>query len=269
MSWGKVEKNNWGDDINVFLLKYISKTPLFYAPLWTNWADNHIVYSAIGSIIQWIHNPNTIVWGSGFIDDVSIPEVLPKKILAVRGPLTRARLLEMGVECPAVYGDPALLLPYYYRPKVQKKYKLGIIPHVSNYYKHVLDKYKENKDVSVIKLFDYRNWKEVVDAILECDFIASSSLHGIIAAESYGVPNIWVEFEEPIAGKTSNRYKFHDYFLSQGYDVESPYVISEKTTIEDVLSLIEGYDPLRRNYSIAPLVNVCPFELKKPLMCFE
>ena len=53
----------------------------------------------------------------------------PKKILSVRGPLTRKRLLELDYECPETYGDSGMILPYFYYPEIKKKYKLGIIPH--------------------------------------------------------------------------------------------------------------------------------------------
>ena len=82
-------------------------------------------YLIIGSSITKLTNERSIIWGAGAIDDEEPLRIKPKKVLAVRGPKTREYLLKNGVECPAVYGDPAMLIKYFYYPKIQKNYKLG------------------------------------------------------------------------------------------------------------------------------------------------
>ena len=78
--------------------------------------------------------PNDIVWGSGIIDGRSIGEN-PKKIYAVRGPLTRNKLISKGIKVPEVYGDPALLFPKIYNPinVIEKSHEFGIIPHYADF----------------------------------------------------------------------------------------------------------------------------------------
>ena len=66
----------------------------------------------------------------------------PIRICAVRGPLTRQVLLDHGIDCPEVYGDPALCFPRYYQPKNQKAHKIGIILHASN----LKEAWKKNVD---------------------------------------------------------------------------------------------------------------------------
>ena len=83
---------------------------------------------AVGSILQWA-NSNSVIWGAGALSaDVAL-SCQPKRILAVRGPRSREICLRHGVDCPAIYGDPALLMPEVYQPAVRIEHALGIIPH--------------------------------------------------------------------------------------------------------------------------------------------
>jgi hypothetical protein len=59
----------------------------------------------------------------------------------------------------------------------------------------------------------------VIDAIASCEFVVSSSLHGLIVAHAYRRPALWVEFADPLLG---DRSKFHDYFASLGRPAPSP-----------------------------------------------
>ena len=65
----------------------------------------------IGSIMDWMTNNESYIWGSGVRDNTNKLKCKPHKVLAVRGPLSRQYLIDNGVDCPPVYGDPALLLP--------------------------------------------------------------------------------------------------------------------------------------------------------------
>src|SRR5690606_27871931 len=86
---------------------------------WFKWDKTN--YVAIGSIIHH-SSKESIVWGSGIIDKQHPIE--KSDFRAVRGPQTRKFLLDLGYDCPEFYGDPAILLPEYYNPEIEKTFKL-------------------------------------------------------------------------------------------------------------------------------------------------
>lgn len=123
---GSLQHLNWGDDINYWFLNAISKHPIvsYDCSLLTRLSGKKYVMG-IGSLLTLVPLNNSIVWGSGIMSSTAPFRGRPKEVRAVRGPLTRKRLLEEGIDCPKIYGDPALLLPLYYNPEIKKKYKIG------------------------------------------------------------------------------------------------------------------------------------------------
>lgn len=154
---------------------------------------------AIGSILSALRAGDT-VWGSGCIRDKVIQAPPGAQFLAVRGPKTRNRI--MGADIPEIYGDPGLLLPLIYRPNATKRYKLGILPHYID---------KGAADVSSGHFIDIQApWQTVIDEIVSCERVISSTLHGIVFCEAYGVPVTWVKYSNNIIG---GAFKFQDYFM--------------------------------------------------------
>lgn len=49
----------------------------------------------------------------------------------------------------------------------------------------------------------------VLMRIAECETICSSALHGLIVADSLGIPNMWSTASNRLLG---GEYKFHDYY---------------------------------------------------------
>ena len=123
---------NYGDLLSKYLVEAISgkKVISIKHPLKGIHKYFFKNYVCIGSIIS-SASKQSIVWGSGIIKKND--NIREATFAAVRGPKTRSRILELGYDCPEVYGDPAILLPNYYNPKVEKKYKIGIIPHYVDY----------------------------------------------------------------------------------------------------------------------------------------
>jgi len=261
---GKIRPENWGDDINYYFLREIIQRPiLMYNSISLAIRFKLKNYLVIGSTIDMLCTENTEIWGAGVIDKNKPLRCKPRKVYAVRGPLTRKKLLEQSIQCPEVYGDPALLISRYYEPKVPKKHLYGFIPHRSNLERiddFTVDgvRLSERMDVLVIDLSKYDNWTDIVDQICSCEHILSASLHGLIIAEAYKIPNLWIEFGKPLIG---GHFKFHDFFLSMARDRESPYIIEDyQLSIKDIQKELSSWQPGIIN--LQPLIDSAPFPIK-------
>ncbi|MCX6990704.1 MAG: polysaccharide pyruvyl transferase family protein [Chlamydiae bacterium] len=199
---------------------------------------------ALGSILYFAEEGD-VLWGTGARSGkMEVYKFSGLDVRSVRGPLTRQFLIEnFGITVPEIYGDPALLLPYLF-PEFQKKhnptYEYLIIAHFS--------------DVKMFPKSEYRNvvyatdpWDEVIEKILDSKFVISSSLHGIIVAEAYGIPARWLR-----VSKGEPLFKFHDYYLGTNR-APSTYA----TSIEEALSL-GGEDPFECD--LQKLYDAFPFD---------
>lgn len=242
-------RKNFGDAINPLLIESLSgKKTLRISPEY--YKKPHIF--AIGSILQ-LANKHTIIWGSGLISKDTMPLERPKRVCAVRGPKTRELLLKNEIDCPEIYGDPALLLPKIYNPTIEKKYKLGIVPHyVDNDAKWL----QSVNDPEVLIINPHRdNPLEFINELLSCEKIAASSLHGLITADAYKIPSTWIKFSDKIIGEG---FKYLDYFLSVNRDDKEPLIILANTTIANIQKQFKEY---KIEIDLDLLLNSAPFEL--------
>ena len=156
---------------------------------------------------------DAVVWGSGIHTVHSIENLISMKgireydVRAVRGPFTRQLLMECGYKCPEVYGDPAIIMPLIYNnPNLEKEYDTSIILHYKALEK---DKYLLNNCHHIdIQTNDY---KEFINQILSSKKIISSSLHGIILAETYGVPAVFLNTGDYVENAI---IKYYDWYYS-------------------------------------------------------
>ncbi len=245
------KSKNFGDALNPYLIEKITgKKPKHSSHIATYFGLQEN-YAVIGSIFSAL-GPRTTVWGSGVIG-LNRKIRKPKKILAVRGPLSRQALLQKGIDCPAIYGDPALLLPKYYKPKSKKRYELGIIPHYVDYNKVK----KEIKDQR-IKIINIKQATEkVIEDIFSCKKTISSSLHGLIVSHAYQIPSIWVEFSDNVIG---NGFKFRDYLQSVKLDEYKPENFRNKIPNFEKLTKLFENKKFKINIDLKPLEKVCPFK---------
>ena len=184
--------------------------------------------NCVGTNIHGSYQDATI-WGSGIYPPRSKADYFCQKISrrkldirAVRGPLTKKVLEEYGHHCPAVFGDPAILMPLLYNPKQGKKYEKLIIPQFINE-REFREKHPNERMISM-NTDDYRS---VIDEIVSAEILYTSSLHGIILAETYGVPAVFFrglpKFKD---------FKYYDWYYSTG---RNDIVLSD--TYEDALKV--------------------------------
>src|SRR5688572_11997579 len=139
------------------------------------------------------------------------------RILALRGRLTRDRV--EGVKPAALaLGDAGLLCHLFHHSK-PKRYKLGIIPHFVDADDPVLATIaKSSSEITVIDICG--ETLDVIAAVGQCEHIVSSSLHGLILADSLGIPNRWIELNRGAETVTGSGFKFRDYYSI--YDIPTP-----------------------------------------------
>ena len=221
---------------------------------------------SIGSVISWFNAPNVIVWGAGVISKgVKINKA---RFLAVRGKHTLQHLVDAGHKCTnTVLGDPALLLPIIINVKdFPKTKKIGIIPHYLHY--EIIKNMVPTEHCIVINLLE--SIESIIGEINACEITVSTSLHGVIVSHAYGIPSLWVDFEELESNKLAgDNVKFKDYFSSMNIPEYDP--VSLKSNFYDC-----GFDEIISLYKdhLLPqgdlvtkvqnnLLKTAPFYLKK------
>jgi hypothetical protein len=246
--WEQPHPGNFGDVLSPYLIEKLTNIP----PKFVGRAEGLL---AIGSIIKWASD-NSHVWGSG-TSSKDIP--LPKgaKYHAVRGPYTRNEVLKNGGECPEVYGDPAWLLP----AVVEKSTcdgSTGLVLH----YIH------EDGDIKVesgIKRIPIKRVgiQEIEDFLIEftsCKRIISTSLHGVIIANAYGIPVIWATVSNSASAIHGDGIKFKDYFLSIGIDENlQPIDLTSYDSLDDKTFADEMYWLPKRKIDTKSLLLSAPF----------
>ena len=252
---GEIKPRNFGDDLNYYLFSQINDgfVRFFNCSFLSLFKRKN--YLCIGSTIH--HgNRHSIVWGAGCIShDGPIPAL--KKVLAVRGPMTRELLIQKGINCPQIYGDPALLLPFFYKPNKKPNKNIGIVLNAADEFAFDYNRFDNN--YSYISMTNYYKWEDVIDKITGCKLILSSSLHGLIIADAYNIPNLWVSVDNN-KNVIGGFFKYLDYFSSVDRHQNKPIEINEilESGIDKYLGLIE-----KPMIHIKPLLNSCPFKLQK------
>jgi predicted GH43/DUF377 family glycosyl hydrolase len=173
---------------------------------------------AIGSILHRM-SPGDVVWGSGIkspdaLDHIPVSDV---ELTAVRGPLTLEALKRNGWDVSGITElfDPGILLAGLYAKELDaydasRNDAYGpvrIIPH----FRDELVLRRNHPDWSASFVTVDCHPLDMLKRLKGAEKVISSSLHGVIFAESLGIPAVWLA---SVGGEGS--YKFLDYYASSG-----------------------------------------------------
>lgn len=226
-----LESENLGDTLSPVIVNYMLSLQGISCDMEVK--KRHHLY-AVGSVLT-AGIQDCTVWGSGILNATLTYRLKNRKldIRAVRGPFTQVVLMDYGFSCPSVYGDPAILLPEIYTPvKMEKKFKFGLIMH-----KDQILEIDANPDMILINICT-TNFHEFVDLLNSVEVIISSSLHGIILAESYGIKAVLLRPQVDIL-------KYYDWYYSTGrYSFPIAGCVSE--AINTIPVELPHLDELRR-----------------------
>lgn len=156
----------------------------------------------VGSIMH-LAEEGDVIWGSGVNGKIQRNSFPDLDVRAVRGPLTARVLKSSNIAVPEVFGDPALLLPELWSlDQLGVQAKSGGTLFVPNL--HDLPTFPKGS------LDPRGDPLRRVAQIASAEFVVSSSLHGIIVAEAYGVP------VAPVVSHSEPSFKYEDYFEGTG-----------------------------------------------------
>lgn len=215
--WACKDINNFGDLLTSYLLENMFGVRAVHSK-----TGPHLF--VCGSILAEA-NTDTIVLGAGLGHESQRPESFMEGFF-VRGPLTEKI---SGIKAIA---DPAIILPTIYGGTRTPTYRYGVIPHYIDSHATVPD--------GMLHIDITSGVENVIDGILQCDEVITSTLHGLIVAHAYGVPAVWVEFSDNVAGRG---FKFRDYLLSVDITPYKPLDLREgiPAEVSVPLDLGRGY----------------------------
>ena len=235
---------NAGDFLSLFLGPMIAGRP---AVTTHPQRANQDAVVIVGSTLQW---NVTYWWGPGFMTpDQTLTSVNPQ-IFSVRGPLSYDQLQNPSI--PKVFGDIGSLISWFYQPRNKnKRYDLCLIPHYvdaeeSELLTRTLEPWKNSNNHLVINIKD--PLFTIMDQLVQCRFALSSTLHGIIFADSYGIPNAHIQLSQNVRG---GFHKFDDYYRSINRTRISLQV-SENTKSSEILQFVQTQHP---SYAKPPVLD--------------
>lgn len=211
---------NFGDALSAIVTGYAAGRQVRPAK------PQHCEIFALGSILQ-IAQRNyrelkstgyrPWIWGSGMMQAIDRDFLKNVRVAMVRGPIT-AELLGLKTEH---FGDPGLLVKEALGGDTPARHdRIGVVLHHSQIADPRFAKlFADEPALQFINVGD--PVEQVCRDIASCRHVLASSLHGLIVADAYGVPNTWLDPEQ------HGRLKYYDYAASIGRALDLPLPVSK------------------------------------------
>ena len=226
---------NFGDVLNEDLMRFFNCP---YGATYARYAE----LTCIGSLLQEYllrRGKNETskpmhIFGSGFIKAPQTDNerfCRPMIFHALRGKLSLARCEKItGQKLKNLpLGDPGLLIKYMFpNIKANPVYDVGIICHYLDKEAPALKNIRI-KNLKVHYINVAQNPSAFIEDVSKCGFILSSAMHGLICADSLGIPNKHIILSDKVTG---GEYKFRDYYSVFKKASYQPVYLT-KNTIKD------------------------------------
>lgn len=188
---------NFGDDLTPLLLPRYGLVPHYREPRAAGLVG-------VGSLLEFLTPEfSGAIWGSGLMHDDA--HLLPAaSVLAVRGPLTAERI---GMRSDPAFGDPGLLVARH-RARPTCDDRIVVVPHGHHRAHAGLAALVRAAGGGARVVNVHQRAGAAVQEIASGRAVVTTSLHGLITADSYGIPAVWTTLDPPLDG---GDFKFRDY----------------------------------------------------------
>ncbi|MFM7426572.1 MAG: polysaccharide pyruvyl transferase family protein [Elainella sp.] len=202
---------NLGDALSPILVSALSGLPIVHR----NFESSQRRLACVGTIAHGFKHGAVHVWGTGLDPkknpvDPDLPRYQrPAKtnfhVHAVRGLYTAQVLRSQGIEVPPIYGDPVWFLPSIIEPAAEKRYELGVVVHLTELAERTTTaavnpgflRYQippalrdQIRIITTLTEPSFVALEARVQEITACKRIVSTSLHGLVIGETYGIPSV-------------------------------------------------------------------------------
>lgn len=175
------------------------------------------------------------IWGTGLMFERSRLAASGAAVAAVRGLLTAARIPQRQ---DFALGDPGLLLADLFPVARTSRYQIGFVPHYVDANDQILTEWIRRNEDGIATVIDIcQHPEQVLAQIAECEFIVSSSLHGLVFADALGIPNAWIASDKV----NGAGFKFRDYWSAFGIADMPSLPFDVATPLADILARAGDY----------------------------